>query len=194
MFGMMPDEIFRVIYPNNSKKTNCSWTIISPVWLCQQNSWNRNLSILRVNIISEPTERISFKFWLLLPLGQTPRHIFFVFFFFYEHFSFSLTWDPMGAKISKCYSSYKLQPKVFKLFLTFLPNGSRKTTRLEFLKFWKFNEFYSFSLTYDSMGVKISNDTPANHSQKFSNFSWIFLPMFLTKLRLRFLKFWVSDF
>ncbi len=25
-----------------------------------------------------------------------------VFFIFYEYFSFSLTWDPMGAKISKC--------------------------------------------------------------------------------------------
>ncbi len=41
------------------------------------------------------------------------------FWIFYEYFSFSLTWDPMGVKISKCYSSYKLQPKVFKLFLNF---------------------------------------------------------------------------
>ncbi len=31
-----------------------------------------------------------------------------------------LTWDPLGVKISKCHS-YKLQPKVFKLFLNFLP-------------------------------------------------------------------------
>ncbi len=46
---------------------------------------------------------------------------------FYEYFSFSLTWDLMGAKISKCYSSYKSQPKVFKLFLNFLPNGPHKT-------------------------------------------------------------------
>ncbi len=45
---------------------------------------------------------------------------------FYENFSFSLTWDPMEAKISKCYS-YKSQPKVFKLFLNFLPNGLHKT-------------------------------------------------------------------
>ena len=29
----------------------------------------------------------------------------------------------MGAKISKRSSSYKSQPKVFKLFLNFLPNG-----------------------------------------------------------------------
>ncbi len=34
----------------------------------------------------------------------------------------------MGAKISKRYSSYKLQPKVFKLFLNCLPNGPHKTT------------------------------------------------------------------
>ncbi len=34
----------------------------------------------------------------------------------------------MGAKISKHYSSYKSQPKVFKLFLNFLPNGHYKIT------------------------------------------------------------------
>ncbi len=40
----------------------------------------------------------------------------------YEIFSFSLTWDPMGAKISKrC--SYKSQPKAFKLFLNIIPSG-----------------------------------------------------------------------
>ncbi len=34
----------------------------------------------------------------------------------------------MGVKISKRYSSYKSQPKVFKLFLNFLPNGPHETT------------------------------------------------------------------
>ncbi len=33
----------------------------------------------------------------------------------------------MGAKVSKRYSSYKSQPKVFKLFLNFLPNGPHKS-------------------------------------------------------------------
>ncbi len=33
----------------------------------------------------------------------------------------------MGAKISKRYSSYKSQPKVFTLFLNFLPNGPHKS-------------------------------------------------------------------
>ena len=31
---------------------------------------------LSVAIISEPKTRISFKFWLLLPLGRTPREFF----------------------------------------------------------------------------------------------------------------------
>ncbi len=30
--------------------------------------------------------------------------------------SFRSTWDPMGAKMSKCYSYYKLQQKIFKNF------------------------------------------------------------------------------
>ncbi len=42
--------------------------------------------------------------------------------FIEEFFSFSLTLDPMGVKISKRYS-YKSQPKAFKLFLNFFPNG-----------------------------------------------------------------------
>ncbi len=54
------------------------------------------------------------------PYAQT----FFFFFFLYEYFSFSLTWDPMGAKVSKRYSSFKSQPNVF---LNFLPNGPHQT-------------------------------------------------------------------
>ncbi len=41
----------------------------------------------------------------------------------------------MGVKISKRYSCYKSQPKVFKLFLNFLPNGPHKSTVLDFLNF-----------------------------------------------------------
>ncbi len=42
----------------------------------------------------------------------------------------------MGMKISKCYSSYKSQPKDLKLILKFLPSGPHKTTFgiLEILK------------------------------------------------------------
>ena len=43
-------------------------------------------------------------------------------------FHFALTWDPVGAKISNRYFSYKSQPKVSKLLLNFLPNGPHKTT------------------------------------------------------------------
>ncbi len=41
----------------------------------------------------------------------------------------------MGAKISKRYSSYKLQPKVLKRVLNFPPNGPHKTKIWEILKF-----------------------------------------------------------
>ncbi len=65
---------------------------------------------------------------------------------FYEYFSFSLTWDPMGAKISKRYSSYKSQPKTFKLFLNFLPSGPHKTTFgiFEILKIEILMNFFRF--------------------------------------------------
>ncbi len=42
-------------------------------------------------------------------------------------FSFSLTWAPLGAKISKRYSCYKSQPNFFKLVLNFPPNVPHKT-------------------------------------------------------------------
>ncbi len=53
------------------------------------------------------------------------KRVFFIFiFFFNEYLSFSLTWDPMGAKMSKRYT-YQLQPKAlifswnfFSIFLT----------------------------------------------------------------------------
>ncbi len=85
-----------------------------------------SLPSVRVAIISEPNARISFKFWLLLPLDH--MHFFNFFIFFYEYFSVLVNMRPMGAKISKCYSSYKSQPKVLTLFLNFLPNGPHKTT------------------------------------------------------------------
>ncbi len=52
----------------------------------------------------------------------------------------------MGAKISKRYSSYKSQPKVFELFLNFLPNGPHKTTFgiFEILKFEILTNFIRF--------------------------------------------------
>ncbi len=43
----------------------------------------------------------------------------------------------LSITILKRYSSYKSQPKVFKLFLNFLTNGPHKTT-LEIFEFLKF--------------------------------------------------------
>ncbi len=57
-------------------------------------------------------------------------------------FSFSLTWDPMRVKISKSYSSYKSQPKAFKFFLNFLPNGPHKTTFVVFEMVLRFLMIY----------------------------------------------------
>ncbi len=94
-----------------------------------------------------------------------PRRLFFIFekkifFTFYEYFSFSfsLTWDPMGAKTSKRYSSLKSLLNPFKLFLKFLLSGPHKSTLLGFwnFEFLIFQEFCSFSLTWDPMGAKTS--------------------------------------
>ncbi len=132
------------------------------------------------------------------PYAQTFFFIFEKKFFliFCEYFSFSLTWDPMAAKISKCYS-YKSQPKVFKLFLNFLPNGPHKTMFgiFEILKIEILTNFIRFRYHGTQWERKFQNATPpTNCSQKFWNLSWIFLPMVLTKVGGGFLKFWVSDF
>ena len=86
----------------------------------------------------------------------------------------------MGAKISKRYPSYKSQPKVFKLFLNFLPNGSHKTTfgvlKIEIL-------MNLLSLTWDSMGAKISKCYSSYKLQaKVFKLLLIFFSMVLTKL------------
>ena len=86
-------------------------------------------------------------------------HFFFFFCMFenfYEYFSFSLTLDPMRAKLSKRYSSYKSQPKAFKLFLNFLPNGPHKTSGIfEILKI-EILTIFSFFLDMGPYGSKIS--------------------------------------
>ncbi len=105
-------------------------------WLCQQSYVsNRNFSVARpssvcVAFIAVPNTWISFKVWLLHPLVHTLGCFFLIFWknsgFFYEYFSFSLTWVPIGAKISKRYSSYISHPKALKLLLNFLPEVPHK--------------------------------------------------------------------
>ncbi len=65
----------------------------------------------------------------------------FFFWFVYTYFSFLLTWDPMGAKMSKLYS-YKSQPKVLKLY--FPPNRRHKTMfgSSVILSFWFLTFFF----------------------------------------------------
>ncbi len=82
----------------------------------------------------------------------------------------------MEAKISKRPSSFKSQPKVFKLLLKFLLNGSTKVLFLifEILSFWFLENFCNSSLI--PMGPlhgtlweqKLQNSTPP------SNCFWIF--------------------
>ena len=70
---------------------------------------------------------------------------------FNELYSFSLTWDPMGVKISTRYSSYKSQLKVFKLLLNFLPNGPHKIT-FEIFEILKIEMLMIFFFVFHNMG------------------------------------------
>ncbi len=67
---------------------------------------------------------------------------------FNQLYSFSLTWDPMGAKISKRYSSLKSVLNHFKLFLNFLLSGPHKSAILNFwnFEFPVFNDFFNFTI------------------------------------------------
>ncbi len=100
----------------------------------------------------------------------------------------------MGTKISKRYS-YKSQPKAFKLFLNFLSNGPHKTSFG--IENWSVNDFFffSFSLTRDPMGAKISKrlQIAAKSFQTFLEFSsqWSSQKYIV---HVGFLKLWVWDF
>ncbi len=70
---------------------------------------------------------IQTKFYGKLPIHHISRR-FFIFFQkfkfsnYHEFDSFSLTWDPVGAKITKHYSSHKSLPNFLKLLLNFVSN------------------------------------------------------------------------
>ncbi len=68
----------------------------------------------------------------------------------------------MGAKISNRYPSYKSQPKVFKLFLNFLPNGPHKTAFgiFEILKNEILTNFIRFRQHGTQWERKFQNATP----------------------------------
>ncbi len=82
----------------------------------------------------------------------------FEFLIFQKFCLFLLTWDPMGAHTSKRYSFLKSLLNPFKLFLKFLLSGPHKSTVLDFwnVEFLIFQEFCSFSLTWDPMWANTS--------------------------------------
>ena len=98
---------------------------------------------------------------------------------------------PYGSENFKRYSSYKSQSKVFKLFLNFLPNGPHKIMFgiFEILKIENFNEFYSFSLTWDPMGVNISKCYSYKSQPKVSKLVLNFSPNDRHKISFGILKF-----
>ena len=141
--------------------------IFSSAWLCQHSLYYGTLSFVcrplsvvppsavRVAISSEHIWQIYFKFQLLLALGHAPRlssdletkNAFSNFSRFF--FSFSLTWDPVGAKTWKRYSSLKSRLNDSKLLMNFLLGGPHKRTVLEFwnFEFAIFNNFLTFKFT-----------------------------------------------
>ncbi len=64
----------------------------------------------------------SFEVWKKKTQQKTPHILILL-----QIFSFSLTWNHMGAKMSKRYS-YKSQPKAFRCLPNFLLNDPHKTT------------------------------------------------------------------
>ncbi len=136
------------------------WTV------CLEHRWNGNLSFvcrlsICVTIISEPINaQISFKFWLLLPLGHTLGR----FSILLRKFFIFVNIAAYGSKNVKALLLLQITAESFKLFLSCLPNGLHKTT-FGIFENWKFNEFYSFSLTWDPMGLKISKGYSSYKSQ-----------------------------
>ena len=107
----------------NKKKVN-----FSSAWLCQQRSWNWNLSVVRLSSVHPSVSQfslnlsaqISFKFWLLLPLGYTLRQFFFsLFFLFLRKFTIN-----MSLTLYASYTSYRYM-YVLLIFVWF--NLSRST-------------------------------------------------------------------
>ena len=110
----------------------------------------------------------SFKFDFLVALGHMPGGFFNLkrkhFWFFYEYFSFSLTWNPIEVKTFK---TLLLQKHVaFESCQTF------SWVVLTKVLFWIFEIwvydfsgfFFSFSLTLDPMGAKTSKGYPSRIS------------------------------
>ncbi len=138
--------------------------IFSSARLCQQSSWNRNSSVVPPSLC---VINYLWTYWmdcfqiLVLAFAGPYAQTYFEFLkkktnsIFYEYFSFSLTWDPMGAKISKRYSCLKSLLNLFKPFLIFLLGGPHQSTVFflfffiwifEILSFWFLTNFWNSPL------------------------------------------------
>ena len=90
-----------------------------------------------------------------------------------------LTWDPMGAKTSNRYSSFKSLLNLLKLFLNFLLCCPHKSTALDFwnFEFLSFHDFF-FASTWDPMVSKTWKRYSSHKS--LSIFSKVFLNFLLS--------------
>ena len=84
---------------------------------------------------------------------------------------FSLTWDPMGVKISKRYSFYSFESFSTKLFLNVPCNNPHKTCFLEFwnFKFKLFKKRLKFNIVANG---KMQNCQYLGNSQPHSKTKW----------------------
>ncbi len=104
--------------------------------------WSYGMDFFQILVVACPSpyvQTLFFSFWKTF------------FLFFYEYFSFSLTWDPMWVKTLKRYSSLKSLLNPFKLFLKFLLSGLYKSTVLDF---WNF-EFLIFQAQRQAPGLLV---------------------------------------
>ena len=135
-------------------------------------------------LLSGPHKSTVLNFWnfhFLIFLGFS-----FLFLFF-----FSLTWAPMGAKISKRYSSLKSLLNLFNLFLNFLRPLQKSTV---FLDIWNFefpifSDFFFFNFTIVPYGEtkNLKRATVERNRVKFGPRGWVFTVhrIFLTLQCLR---------
>ncbi len=101
-----------------------------------------------------------------LPIYHISTPLFFCCCFF-QNFQFSffssflLTWDLMGTIISKRYPSHKSLPFFFSDSCIFVSNILTKLRKFPIFTFL-YDFFFSFSLTWDPIGAKISKRYPSH--------------------------------
>ena len=128
-----------------------------------------------------------FKLFLKFLLGVPHKSTVLWFWNFeFPDFCFVNIWDPMGAKISKRYSSRKSLLYLFKLFIRlFFFSDPHKSTVMDSWNF-EFKIFHIFFFFFINMGLYGSQTfkmllLSQITLESFQTFSWIF-PVFLTKV------------